>query len=240
MMISQESGGGKTILISTFDNVLAHVGRPILIANELRDMGHRVVFAGGGAYFKLVEKNGFETVPLAHLDKETLIRSIRRFFMGVGLWTEERLDKFVQDELRIYKEIKPDIVLHDTRPSIPISARVAGIPCVSVTNAYVTLYGTTSWKIFHPLLHPFLEPLRRFLVIRPHNRIRRKYGQPRTMPREMMYDGDLVLMADIPEYAPTINPPDKYKYIGPLPWEPPNLSRCRIMFTLQPIFLETR
>jgi len=220
MMMSQESGSGKTILISSFDNVLAHVGRPLLIANELRAMGYRVVFAGGGANFKLIEENGFETQPLAHLNKETLIRSIRRLFMGVGLWTEERLEEFVQDELRIYKEIQPSLVLHDTRPSIPISARVAGIPCVSVTNAYTTWYGTTSWRIFHPLLHPFLEPLRRFLVIRPHNRIRRKYGQPRTRPREMMYDGDLVLMADVPEYAPTHNLPDKYKYIGPLSWEP--------------------
>ena len=213
-------GNGKTVLISAFDNILAHVGRPLLIAEALRDMGYRVVFAGGGSYFKLVEDYEFETYLLSSLDNETIIKSIRRTFLGVGLWTEERLDAFVQDELRLYEALKPDLVLHDTRPTIPISARVAGIPCVSVTNAYLTWYGTTSWRIFPPLLNPFLEPIRRYLAIRPHNRIRRKYGLPRTRPREMMYDGDLILLADIPEYAPTKNLPDNYKYIGPLAWEP--------------------
>jgi MGT family glycosyltransferase len=214
------TGNGKTILISAFDNILAHVGRSVLIANALRDMGYRVVFAGGGSYFKLVKDYGFETLPLAHLKTEIIIKSIRRVFLGVGLWTEDRLDEFVRDELRLYDELKPDLVLHDTRPSIPISARIAGIPCVSVTNAYLTWYGTTSWRIFPALLNPILEPIRQYLVIKPHNRIRRKYGLPKTRPREMMYDGDLILLADVPEYAPTNNLPDNYKYIGPLPWEP--------------------
>lgn len=219
-MIDTKTGNGKTILISAFDNILAHIGRSILIANALRDKGYRVVFAGGGPYFKLVMDYGFETLPLAHLDNVTIIKSFRRLFLGVGLWTEDRLDEFIQDELQMYDVLKPDLVLHDTRPTIPISARIAGIPCVSVTNAYLTWYGTNSWRIFSPLLNPFLEPIRRYLVINPHNRIRRKYGLPKTRPREMMYDGDLILLADVPEYAPTKNLPNNYKYIGPLPWEP--------------------
>jgi MGT family glycosyltransferase len=36
----------------------------------------------------------------------------------------------------------------------------------------------------------------------------------------MMYDGDLILLADVPEFAPTIDLPGNYRYIGPLPWEP--------------------
>jgi UDP:flavonoid glycosyltransferase YjiC (YdhE family) len=36
----------------------------------------------------------------------------------------------------------------------------------------------------------------------------------------MTYDGDLVLMADVPEYAPTRNLPARYHYVGPLVWEP--------------------
>ena len=36
----------------------------------------------------------------------------------------------------------------------------------------------------------------------------------------MMYEDDQILMADVPEYAPTNNPLDIFHYIGPLPWEP--------------------
>jgi MGT family glycosyltransferase len=215
-----QTGKGKTILIGMFDNVLAHIARPLLVAKVLRDMDYRVIFAGGGSYFELIKNEGFETRPLLFVEPDRIIKSVRRFFIGVGLWDEGILDSFVQDELRLYSELQPDLVIHDTRPSIPISARVAGIPCVSITNAYLTWYGTTSWRFFHPFLNPFLEPIRRRIVIQPHNKIREKYNVPKTRVREMMYDGDLILLADVPEFAPTVNLPGKYKYVGPLPWEP--------------------
>jgi UDP:flavonoid glycosyltransferase YjiC (YdhE family) len=58
----------------------------------------------------------------------------------------------------------------------------------------------------------------------------------------MIYDADLILLADVPEFAPTVNLPKNYKYIGPLPWEPKipipsevndiDLERPLIYFTL--------
>jgi UDP:flavonoid glycosyltransferase YjiC (YdhE family) len=140
--------------------------------------------------------------------------------MWVNIWNVEFLDQSIQDELRLYEKLKPDLILHDTRPSIPISARLARLPCVSITNAYLTLQSVAPWRVLPPLLHPFLEPLRRYMSIKPHNEIRRKYGQPPTRIRELAYEADMVLLADIPEYAPTRDLPDKFHYVGPLVWEP--------------------
>jgi len=55
---------------------------------------------------------------------------------------------------------------------------------------------------------------------RPYRRLRRELG---LAPRGTIWDmwrGDLNLMVDTPEYAPTKNLPPSFHYIGPIFWEP--------------------
>lgn len=209
-----------TVFIFPFGHVLSHVARCLMIARGLRESGCRVLFGGAGRYLELPRQEGFEIRPSVEVDYGHFLARVRRPLAGVGAFTEELIGRMVEDELRLYREVKPDLVLYDLHPSAAISAQVAGIPHASVVNAYLTRYSATEWVSFPPLLRMVLEPLRRRLNAAPGNRVRRRYGLPPVRPWANLYNSDLVLMPDIPEFAPTRNLPEHMHYIGPLIWEP--------------------
>jgi UDP:flavonoid glycosyltransferase YjiC (YdhE family) len=209
-----------TILIIPFGHVLAHASRCLMIGRGLRELGDRVVFGGDGRYLELARQDGFEVKTSLEIDFGLFLTRARKLFAGVGSYTADLIDRMVQDELRLYREIKPDLVVYDFHPTAATSAQLAGIPHASVVNAYLTRYSATDWVSFPPLLRLVLEPLRRYLMIRPANRVRRRYGLQPIGIRDALTGSGLVLMPDIPEFAPTRNLPAHAHYIGPLVWEP--------------------
>jgi MGT family glycosyltransferase len=218
---------GKTLLIGTMGYVLAHVGRTLLIGRELRKLGYRVIFAGQGGYLDLLQQDDFEVTPLGGLNGRYLLSKARRTFVGVNIFTTELFENFVQLELELFEQVKPDAVIYDLLPSMGISAPIAGLPCISIANAYITDYAVPQFStmIFPPLIRPILEPIRRWVAARPFRQLALKYAiPPNTIFRDLLTKGDLVLLPDIPEFAPTRNLPDRFQYCGPLIWEPANGS----------------
>jgi MGT family glycosyltransferase len=214
---------GKTILIGTMGYVLAHVGRTLLIGRELRKLGYRVIFAGQGHYLDLLQQEDFEVIPLGGLNGRYLLSKARRTFVGVNIFTPELFENYVQLELELYEQVQPDAVIYDLLPSMGISAPTAGLPCISITNAYVTDYAVPQFStmIFPPLVRPILEPVRRWVAARPFRQLAYKYAiPPNTIFRDLLTKGDLVLLPDIPEFSPTRNLPARFQYCGPLIWEP--------------------
>jgi MGT family glycosyltransferase len=219
------SKSNRTFLIGTNGHILAHVGRTLLIGRELRQRGNRVLFSGQGRFLDLVQRDGFEVVTLGGLDGVHLLSQARRPMVGANMFTAEGFDNFVQLDLKLYEDVQPDAVIFDLQPSMGVSAPLAGIPSIAVANAYVTHYAVTSMTdlIFHPLVRPILEPIRRWKASKPFRQLSSKYNiPPNTIFRDLMTKGDLVLLPDIPEFAPTRNLPNHYHYCGPLVWEPSN------------------
>jgi UDP:flavonoid glycosyltransferase YjiC (YdhE family) len=209
-----------TIFIFPFGHVLSHVARCLMISRGLREIGCRVLFGGNGRYLELPRQEGFEVRPSVEIDYGVFLTAARKPLAGVGAFTAELIGRMVEDELRLYREIRPDLVLYDLHPSAATSAELAGIPHASVVNAYLTRYSATEWVSFPPLLRLVLEPLRRRMSIRPANRVRRRYGLRPIGTWDALTGSDLVLMPDIPELAPTCNLPGHLHYTGPLIWEP--------------------
>lgn len=221
----------KTILVMPDGNWLSHVSRPLAIAKILRKMGFRVLFAGSGEYMKLPRSDGFDVVDLFSISADRTLEVCRR---GSANYYHYHLAcKCVEEEIRLFNELRPDMVLNDFRLTLSTSCEIMHIPMVVTLNAACTNYYAVRTRC--PEHFPvtrfvgqhigdfFAPPVKQFLWwfdALPLNRVRKKY---RLSPRKNIMDiwrGDLNLIVDIPEYGPTHELPDNFHYIGPITWEP--------------------
>lgn len=221
----------KTVLAMPDGNWLAHVSRALEIAKELRKNGFNVIFAGNGEYMKLPLSNNFEIRTVFSLSKE---RTLAVSVSGRANYCDFSIaDECIKEELKLYDEIKPDLVLNDFRLTLSTSCEIAKIPMVSLFNASWTNYysvkircpehtflpGLVGQSIANYIAPPVKNFIIRFDVI-PINRVRKKYGLIAKINLWDVFRGNLNLITDIPEYGPTKNLPPDFHYIGPVVWEP--------------------
>ncbi|MCB0651674.1 MAG: glycosyltransferase [Saprospiraceae bacterium] len=221
----------KRILIMPDGNWLSHTSRALEIAKVLRETGHEVIFAIDGPYTRLAQENGFEIITIQTIDPERILACSRDSRTN---WYEyDFIKTSVEAELKLFDELRPNLVLMDFRLTLSISCELANIPLAVIlntswTNFYTVNHGAPEShglsKIFDKSITDQYASLLRKKILerdnRPFNKFRKEVGLP---PRENILDtwrGDLNLLADLPEYGPTENLPGHYKYIGPIVWEP--------------------
>ena len=209
---------------------LAHVVRLVTLAESLDSSQWDVHLATDPRYGGIIGTLPFPVHSVQSMPSEQFVRAISR---GTPIFPESTLAGYVEDDLRLIGRLEPDAIIGDFRISLGVSARVAGIPFVNLTNAYWSPYA----KIRHVVpeielvrwfgasvgqaLFDVLRPLGHVLHILPVNRVRRKYGLPPLASdfRAALTDGDFVCYADIPEVVPTTSAiPDNHRFIGPVPW----------------------
>jgi UDP:flavonoid glycosyltransferase YjiC (YdhE family) len=212
-------------------NILAHVSRGIEVAKCLRRQNVDIRFACAGAASHLVEEAGFPLIPIATQPRDDLLA---RLHQGKSVFTHESLKKAVDIDLALLKQLRPDVVVGDFRCSLGISAPLSGVPYICVTNAVWTPYYAGSLeppdsfiltKILGKRICRLLVPIAQQAVFRhyaaPFNRIRKQAALAvQDDIRRCMSEADLTLLADLPEFAPSMNLPSYMKYVGPIVWEP--------------------
>jgi UDP:flavonoid glycosyltransferase YjiC (YdhE family) len=134
--------------------------------------------------------------------------------------------------------VNPDIVLTDGRFTAPISTHIAGLRHAAIVNVSSTEYralpyvpffdwiperiikrDTALWKKLD-LLNLKLEMYAFDNVMRIFKRLSKQYRLKKKVTATNCLTGkDITFLADIPEYFPTRNLPDNYRYIGPLTWK---------------------
>lgn len=245
--------GKQTILFIPEGTILAHVSRGVEIARRLDPNANNIHFACSGPAATLIEKAGFHHTPLLTRPKEELLARLHK---GQSAFTEHSLRDYVQAEIALLETLSPDVVVSDFRPSVGISARVAGIRHICVTNAVWTPYYTGPidppdsfilTRILGKTICRLIAPMAQSRVFRhyaaPFNAVRKAHHLPPQKDiRACMSDADLVLLADLPEFAPTADLPAHFKYIGPIVWEPdipepkeiqaPDKNRALVYLTL--------
>jgi UDP:flavonoid glycosyltransferase YjiC (YdhE family) len=145
------------------------------------------------------------------------------------------LDHYVQQDLKVLREFKPDIVVGDQRHSLATSSRLAGVPYVNIIDGHwcpaagieIELLDSAVTQIIGipvmNLLYQFIRPLGLVYQTMPMNIVRIKYGLPGLGPdfKTVFTYGDYVVYPNDPKLFPLKRPlPPKHQFIGPLIWSP--------------------
>lgn len=120
-------------------HALAHVSRLLEIAKVLRLKGNDVLFAGHGKYLNIAAGDGFPTRELPYISIEQVIKAVRSQKLG-NLYPYSQIKDFIEAELAFYKEVSPDLVMIDNRPTARTSAEKAGLRTVAVLNVHMSPY----------------------------------------------------------------------------------------------------
>lgn len=233
------------ILALSNSHALAHVSRQLEIAKALRRRGHDVILGGHGKYLKVAEMDGFPIRELPYISIERVIRTIRSQRLW-ELYPESDLTLFIEAELALYEEVEPDLVLLDNRITGRTSAEKAGLRTVAALNVHMSNYRRIPF--FSPANLPGMANVPGLavvdklenaieiwvydrLVMRGLNNIRRRFGLKRLYAYEHE-EGDISLLADIPQFNPVSRLPAHARFIGPLTWhnslpEPACLKRLQ-------------
>ena len=122
----------RTILFLGESVALAHVARPVVLARALDASRFDLHLAFDPRHEWVV---GDEPVgkyhPLASISTEQFLSR-----PPGGSYEPDELRSYVADELRLYAEVQPDLVVADFRYTASTSAAITGVPVASLVNAH--------------------------------------------------------------------------------------------------------
>ena len=231
----------KTLIFAVAGYNLAETGRMLEIAKACKGKFEIIFASYGGQYEHFIEEAGFELKEMEPRLTQKRLDRLRVVLSGetlntVGYLTEKELLVRVPNEIEFFKEVKPSAVLTGWCLSVTISTRAANVPFVnglhstSITEYYEA--GLQTWP--DRLDFAFLRRIfgkeklqkrfnKRILnakwVLKPYNRIGKRYGLKEFNHFLELIEGDHTLLADIPEWVnlPEIRP--NLHFIGPLPFK---------------------
>lgn len=226
------SGNRLKILFFAEGATLAHVGRPFILARGLAPARFEVVFARPPGYAWLSDGAGFRVADLGCQNGVVFARQLQR---GLPLYDYPTLLRYVGDDLALIDEERPDVIVGDFRLSLSVSARLRGIPYITICDAYwsperplqapLPVLGFTRYvptplaeQIFH-----IVSPLALRLHTLPIERLRARFGLS-TLDHDLRRcytDADLRLFANFPALYPDIQPGPQADFVGPIAWSPP-------------------
>jgi len=210
---------------------LAHVARPAALAKALDPARYEVHIAQSSRYADLLDESSVSRHEIHSISCEQFTNALAA---GKPLYDAETLRGYVEQERELLENIKPDLVVGDFRISLAVSAALAGIPCVTLSNACWSPFVRQHYRVPDLPLSRRLGPSlgqRVFSVGRPvvfakhcapMRALRRHFGLPSLgfNLNRVYTHGDYTLYADIPglyDFAPL---PSEHRVIGPILWSP--------------------
>lgn len=214
---------------------LAHLARPAALVSALArksDQSHELALALPLTHANFVCDIGVRQFNIESMSSERFIAALSA---GLPVCGRELLIRQVQEDLRVFKEFQPDLVVGDFRLSLSISARLAKLPYTTISNAYWSPYSGTGCPMpVLPITRGLPMPLARllyalgqgpamFLHTQAFNAVRKQFGLVSLGQdlKRIYTDADHVLFADDPRIYGCAGSPKNHHYIGPLTWAPP-------------------
>ncbi len=226
----------QTLVFAVAGYNLAETGRMLEIAKAARDSFNVLFMSYGGRFEGLIEEAGFALKRMEPRLTPQKLERLRVVLSGetlntVGYFSASELAPRVENEIALFREIKPAAVLTGWCLSVALSTRVAKVPFVNV------LHSTSISEYYEAGLQTWMDRLywlrrifsedrlnRRFnrkiltstIPLRPYHRIGKRYGLKPFENFIAMLEGDHTLLADIPEWVglPEVRP--NIHYVGPL------------------------
>jgi len=210
---------------------LAHVARPAVLAQALDPERFDVCLACAPRFDDLFQGLPVERKSIYSISTRSFQQALAR---GSPIYRTSTLRRYVQDDLELIRSWSPDIVVGDFRLSLAVSARVAGVPYLTITNAYWSPYARQSYPIpehvmarmlgvdLAQVLFRLVRPLIFAAHTIPMNRLRKEWGQSMLgVDLKRIYtEADVTLYADIPGFIETHELPDNHLFLGPILWSP--------------------
>ena len=222
----------KKILFVAEMVTLAHLARPLLLLQSLDRQRYAPHFACAARDHAFLSGSDAEQWVIHSISSQQFLAALAA---GQPVYDEATLAAYVEEDMRLLDQVRPDVAVGDFRLSLSVSARKLRIPYVALSNAYWSPYVRPHYVV--PSLPisarlPIALANALFLAVRPlafaaHtlplNRVRRRYGLPSLGfdLRRVYTDGDRTLYADVPELFPARSMPDTHAYLGALAWSPP-------------------
>jgi UDP:flavonoid glycosyltransferase YjiC (YdhE family) len=218
----------KSILFIGEAVSLAHVTRPLVLAQALDPEQYEIHFACDARYKSLIcVEPHMHFWPLQSIPSEKFIKAADQ---GGIVQQRKEIESQVNQDLELFKKVHPTYVIHDLRFTVAISAELSQIPCVSLTNVHWSPYRLLEfdpkpkWPIRFVLKRKILKrltPWRQYSLTASFNRIRKSYGLPLFKSYEdLATHGDYTLYADPPDFVQTMPMPNHHLFLGPILWSP--------------------
>jgi len=230
---SDEAGraGRRRVLLVAEAVTLAHVARIVALAQSLDPEVFDVCVACDPRYEAVFGDQPFPVKAITTISGDRFFTALAK---GSPIYDVATLTGYVQEDFSLIRSFDPDVVVGDFRLSLEVSARLAGVTYVTVTNAYWSPYATIGYpvpdiplcRVLGPAIaqHLFdlIRPAAFALHARPLNTLRRRFGFA-SLPldlRDAYTRADYTMYADVPELVPCANLPVTHRYIGHVAWQP--------------------
>jgi len=209
---------------------LAHIARCITLANELHNSGDYIVsIAADSRYDEVIGSVPFQRIPLHSISSQYFAKKLAN---GLPIYNVQTLTDYVNEDLIIIDEVKPDFIIGDFRLSLAISSRIKEVPYATVTNAYWSPYADIKYpipeipltKFFGVAIAQIIFDMVRPFVFKLHtlafNKVCKKFRQPSLGYdlREVYTHADYTFYADIENFIPMTSLPKNHFFIGPVLW----------------------
>ena len=209
-----------------------HVRRPFALANSMNPDLYEAVLACDFRFRHLFPPVNFQIIPVRSIPSEQFLDALSA---GSPVYDVNTLEEYVEEDLRLIREVAPDVLVGDFRLSLGVSARLTGTPYIAIAEACWSPYVEPR----HPRTeHPAVKrvgptttqvisaPIRAIAFAYhslPMNVVRRRHGLPwlGLDLRRVFTDGDYTLYVDVPELTPMYELPPNHQYLGPILWSPP-------------------
>jgi len=245
----------KKILFVVEALTFAHVARSAILAKALKSSGYEIHFAcHNNQYLSLMAKEleGIRLWPLKyHVSYSDFVRSMSHFRSPYDI---NMLGAYISEELELFNEIKPDMVVGDLRYSLALSCPKANIYYVNVVNAIwspfvrqnlinpnnsLSQYFGAFWanSVFQ-----FVGKRMSRSICQPFNQLRVKQGLPIFNDVfELHCAGDMNLHPDPPELFDVPFLPKNHEFIGPILYSvnPPTSPDLNLLEPSLPVIIVT-
>lgn len=222
----------KKLLFFAESVSLAHIGRPLVLANWAKEHGYQVHIATGSKGLELLKASNsdIDSSEIFSISGEAFYQRVNQ---GKFFYTASELEQYVAAEIKTIQEIQPDFIVSDFRLTTAISARVMKIPLINLSNAYWSPHyeckfpapqtGIFTWmpETFRNHLFDLIRPIAFKTFGKQINTIRKKYNLPSVEDFRTHYTaGDYTLYMDHPEFIKIGQPPIGHTFLGPVIWSP--------------------
>ncbi len=212
---------------------LSHLARPAVLAGTLDLARYDITFASDRRVLPLLANaERFRVIPLRSLVAEKSLEQIS--LLRDNLFDTATLEVYVREDLALFDQIRPDVVVGDMRQSLIISAQLRQIPFVNIMSAYWHPDAPGGYESpVNPLGQWLGEPwggLGFNLLINTAvgfstvdvNLACLRYGvrPPGFNPKRVLTFGDYLALPDIPEWSGLPQLPRNAAYVGPCIWSP--------------------